>query len=79
MCDLYINMVKSYRRTDKGTAIIFQLSRGLTNAEISNTLGVCESLVRYYRKKQENLEKKIEEIKRDLARKAARKLKKYIK
>ena len=42
-------MVKIYRKiTDKGAAIRFQIARGLTNAQISKTLGVCESLVRYY-------------------------------
>ena len=39
-----------YRKiTDKGTAIRFQMDRGLTNREISKTLEVSESLVRYYR------------------------------
>ena len=52
-------MVKIYRKTtDKGTAIRFQIARGLTNAQISKTLGVCESLVRYYRKRPEKFEVK---------------------
>jgi predicted transcriptional regulator len=52
-------MAKIYRKiTDKGIAIRFQIARGLTNAEISRTLGVCESLVRYYRQRPEKLERK---------------------
>ena len=52
-------MVKMYRKiTDKGTAIRFQMDRGLTNRQISKTLGVSESLVRYYRRRPEKLEVK---------------------
>ena len=32
---------KIKKTTDKGTAIKFQIARGLTNSEISKTLGVC--------------------------------------
>ena len=52
-------MVKMYRKfTYKGTAIRFQMDRGLTNRQISKTLGVSESLVRYYRRRPEKLEVK---------------------
>jgi len=45
-----------YRKTtQKGSAIRFQIARGLTNAQISKTLGVNESLVRYYRRRPEKL------------------------
>ena len=73
-----------YRKiTDKGTAIRFQMDRGLTNREISKTLGVSESLVRYYRRRPEKLEVKrasklpkkyIDEIYRLGSNKASRKM-----
>ena len=45
--------------TQKGSAIKHQMERGLTNAQISKSLGIPESTVRYYRKRPE-----IKEIKR---------------
>ena len=48
-------MAKIYRKiTHKGTAIRFQIARGLNNAEISRILRVCKSLVRYYLQRPEN-------------------------
>ena len=51
-------MVKQFikKLTQKGSAIRFQMDRGMSNSEISKTLGVPESTVRYYRKRPENLE-----------------------
>ena len=46
--------------TQKGPAIKHQMERGLTNAQISKSLGIPESTVRYYRKRPEM--KKINEI-----------------
>ena len=52
-------MAKIYRKiTDKGTVIRFQIAKGLTNAEISRTLRIYRSLVRYYRRRPEKLETK---------------------
>ena len=45
--------------TQKGSAIKHQMERGLSNAQISKSLGIPESTVRYYRKRTE-----IKEIKR---------------
>ena len=45
--------------TQKGSAIKYQMERGLSNAQISKSLGIPESTVRYYRKRPE-----IKEIKR---------------
>ena len=39
--------------TQKGSAIKHQMERGLTNAQISKSLGIPESTVRYYRKRPE--------------------------
>jgi len=37
---------KIYKKTtDKGKTIRFKISRGLTNSEISKSLGVCRSLI----------------------------------
>ena len=44
--------------TNKGEAIRFQMERGLSNAQISKTLGIPESTIRYYRKRPKNLEVK---------------------
>ena len=51
-------MVKQFikKLTQKGSAIRFQMDRGMTNAEISKSLGVPESTVRYYRRRPDNLE-----------------------
>ena len=45
--------------TQKGSAIKHQMERGLSNAQISKSLGIPESTVRYYRKRED-----IKEIKR---------------
>ena len=54
-------MVKKFIKnlTQKGSAIKLQMERGLSNAQISKSLGIPESTVRYYRKRPE-----IKEIKR---------------
>ena len=54
-------MVKKFIKnlTQKGSAIKHQMERGLTNAQISKSLGIPESTVRYYRKRAD-----IKEIKR---------------
>ena len=44
--------------THKGEAIKFQMERGLSNAQISKSLGIPESTIRYYRKRPSNLEVK---------------------
>ena len=46
-------MVKQFikKLTQKGSAIRFQMDRGMSNSEISKSLGV-----RYYRKRPDNLE-----------------------
>ena len=51
-------MVKQFikKLTQKGSAIRFQMDRGMSNSEISKSLGVPESTVRYYRKRPDNLE-----------------------
>jgi hypothetical protein len=41
--------------TNKGAAIPFQMDRGMSNAQISKTLGIPESVIRYYGKKPNNL------------------------
>ena len=41
--------------TNKGSAIRFQMDRGMSNAQISKTLGIPESTIRYYRKRPNNL------------------------
>ena len=41
--------------TNKGAAIRFQMDRGMSNAQISKTLGIPESTIRYYRKRPNNL------------------------
>ena len=46
------------KMTNKGEAIRFQMERGLSNAQISKTLGIPESTIRYYRKRPKNLEVK---------------------
>ena len=46
--------------TQKGSAIKHQMERGLTNAQISKSLGIPESTVRYYRKRPEL--KKLKEL-----------------
>ena len=51
----------------KGAAIRYQMERGLSNAQISKSLGIPESTIRYYRKRPI-----IKEIKR-----ASKLLKKY--
>ena len=42
--------------TQKGSAIKHQMKRGLSNAQISKSLGIPESTVRYYRKRPDNKE-----------------------
>ena len=51
-------MVKKFfkKLTHKGEAIKYQMERGLSNAQISKTLGIPESTIRYYRKRPSNLE-----------------------
>ena len=46
--------------TNKGEAIKYQMERGLSNAQISKTLGIPESTIRYYR-----IRPKILEVKRN--------------
>ena len=50
-------MAKEYMKkmTNKGAAIRYQMDRGMTNAQISKSLGVPESTIRYYRKRPKNL------------------------
>ena len=50
-------MVKQFTKklTNKGAAIRYQMGRGMTNAQISKSLGIPESTVRYYRKRPNNL------------------------
>ena len=43
------------KMTNKGAAIPFQMDRGMSNAQISKTLGIPESMIRYYRKRPNNL------------------------
>ena len=54
-------MVKSFikKLSKKGAAIKYQMDRGLSNAQISKSLGIPESTVRYYRNRPE-----VKEIKR---------------
>ena len=51
-------MVKKFfkKLTHKGEAIKYQMERGLSNAQISKTLDIPESTIRYYRKRPSNLE-----------------------
>ena len=42
--------------TNKGAAIKFQMERGISNFEISKSLGISESTIRYYPKWPEVLE-----------------------
>ena len=51
-------MVKQFikKLTQKGSAIRFQMGRGMSNSELSKSFGVPESTVRYYRKRPDNLE-----------------------
>ena len=53
-------MAKKYfkKLTHKGEAIKYQMERGLSNAQISRTLGIPESTIRYYRQRPSNLEVK---------------------
>ena len=50
-------MAKKFTKklTNKGEAIRYQMDRGMTNAQISKTLGIPESTIRYYRKRPSNL------------------------
>ena len=54
-------MVKSFikKLSKKGAAIKYQMDRGLSNAQISKSLGIPELTVRYYRNRPE-----VKEIKR---------------
>ena len=54
-------MVKEFIKnlSKKGAAIKYQMERGLSNAQISRSLGIPESTIRYYRKRPD-----IKEIKR---------------
>ena len=69
--------------TNKGAAIRYQMDRGMTNAQISKSLGVPESTIRYYRKRPKNLiskrssklpKKYIEEIYRLASNKTTREM-----
>ena len=40
---------------NRGAAIRYQMDRGITNAQISKSLGVPESIIIYYRKRPNNL------------------------
>ena len=42
--------------TKKGATIKFQIDRGMSNSEISRSLGAPESTITYYRKRPDNLE-----------------------
>ena len=44
--------------THKGEAIKYQMERGLSNAQISKSLDIPESTIRYYGKRPSNLEVK---------------------
>ena len=46
-------MAKEFTKklTNKGAAIRYQMDRGMTNAQISKSLGIPESTIRYYRKR----------------------------
>ena len=46
-------MAKTFIRnlSKKGAAIKYQMERGLSNAQISKSLGIPESTIRYYRKR----------------------------
>ena len=54
-------MVKEFIKnlSKKGAAIKYQMERGLSNAQISRSLGIPESTIRYYRKRPD-----MKEIKR---------------
>ena len=78
-------MAKEYMKkmTNKGAAIRYQMDRGMTNAQISKSLGVPESTIRYYRKRPKNLisksssklpKKYIEEIYRLASNKTTREM-----
>jgi len=69
--------------TNKGAAIRHQMERGMTNAQISRSLGIPESTVRYYRKRPNKLitkrspklpKKYIEEIYRLASNKTTREM-----
>ena len=63
-------MVKTFIKNllKKGAGIKYQMERGLSNTQISKSLGIPESAVRYYRKRPN-----VKEIKR-----ASKLPKKYI-
>ena len=44
------------KMTNKCEVIRFQMERGLSNAQISKTLGIPESTIQYYRTRPKNLE-----------------------
>ena len=78
-------MAKEYMKkmTNKGAAIRHQMDRGMTNVQISKSLGVPESTIRYYRKRPKNLiskrssklpKKYIEEIYRLASNKTTREM-----
>ena len=78
-------MVKRFLKklTNKGEAIRYQMDRGMTNAQISKTLGIPESTIRDYRQRPNNLiskrssklpKKYIEEIYRPASNKTTREL-----
>ena len=50
-------MAKEFMKkmTKKCAAIRYQIDRGITNAQISKSLGVPESIIIYYRKRPNNL------------------------
>ena len=78
-------MVKQFikKLTNKGAAIRYQMGRGMTNDQISKSLGIPKSTVRYYRKRPNNLiykrssklpKKYIEEIHRLASNKTTREM-----
>ena len=78
-------MAKQFTKklTNKGAAIRYQMDRGMTNSQISKSLGIPESTVRYYRKRPNNLickrssklpKKYIEEIYRLASNKTTREM-----
>ena len=40
---------------NKGAAIPYQMNEGMINAQISTSIGIPESNIRYYRKRSNNL------------------------
>ena len=82
-------MAKEFTKklTNKGAVFRFQMDRGLTDAQISKSLWIPESTIRYYRKRPNNLISKrssklpkqyIEEIYRLSSNKTTREMPAYL-